>query len=164
PSLVAVVCWCAIDIAAILFAVLGWVGNYDKHGAEKYKFFNTFYYDKKSSNTFTECMETLLEKMHSIYLRKWTHFVRKNVAGLTETEEEEMKEQAIDEVASTIADYMSDLDLTKSDIFMGLLLLRWQSQQWIGQVSALNAQYVLENTDPITTDVAAEVFHGKIFF
>lgn len=155
PELVAVICWCAIDMALILFCVLGWVRHYDKNGAEKYKFFKLFYYDKKTNCELTERMETLLKKMHEISLAKWTDFVRQKVADLTELDEE-MKQEAIDEASSTLADYMSDLDLTKSDVFMGLLLLRWQSSQWIGKRSALNAQYVLENTDPITTDLAAE--------
>ncbi|KAL7058071.1 hypothetical protein AAHC03_016940 [Spirometra sp. Aus1] len=93
--------------------------------------------------------------MHEISLEKWTNFVRQKVAELTEPDEE-MRQEAIEEASSTLADYMSDLDLTRSDVFMGLLLLRWQSAQWIGNKSALDAQYVLDNTDPITTDVAAE--------
>ncbi|VDN11393.1 unnamed protein product, partial [Dibothriocephalus latus] len=161
PPLIAVICWCVIDIAVLLFALIGWVRHYDKYGAEKYKFFNNIYYDKNPSHKLTDSMETLLKNMHSVYLEKWTHFVRKKAAMLTETEEEEMKQQAIEEAASSLADFMSELDLTKSDVFMGLLLLRWQSQQWIGKNSTLKAQYVLENTDPITTDLAAKPIDPK---
>nr|VZI29879.1 unnamed protein product [Spirometra erinaceieuropaei] len=160
PALTAVICWCAIGMALVLFSLLGWVRHYDKNGAEKYKFFKTFYYDKKTSHELTGDMETLLKKMHEISLEKWTNFVRQKVAELTEPDEE-MRQEAIEEASSTLADYMSDLDLTRSDVFMGLLLLRWQSAQWIGNKSALDAQYVLDNTDPITTDVAAEVIHKQ---
>lgn len=59
---------------------------------------------------------------------------------------------------------IKDLDVTGSDIAMGLALLRWQSLQWIGGCSRVPAENVLKQTDPVTTDLAAPVRHYTCVF
>ncbi|KAM3182790.1 hypothetical protein ACTXT7_011607 [Hymenolepis weldensis] len=51
--------------------------------------------------------------------------------------------------------FRKDLDITTSDLALGLSLLRWQSLQWIGGHSRVPAENVLKQTDPVTTDIAA---------
>ncbi|VDM26268.1 unnamed protein product [Hydatigera taeniaeformis] len=50
---------------------------------------------------------------------------------------------------------LQDLDLTKSDAAIGFLLLRWQSDKWIGGHGRVPTKYILEQTDPVQTDLAA---------
>lgn len=53
--------------------------------------------------------------------------------------------------------FAQDLDLTTSDVMLGMMLLRWQSNQWIGGQTQVPAKFILDQTDPVLDDVAAPV-------
>ncbi len=54
------------------------------------------------------------------------------------------------------------MDLTPSDVTMGLMLLRWQSTQWVGGKSLVPSKYVLQQTEPVLDDIAAPVRYNLV--
>ncbi|VUZ41339.1 unnamed protein product [Hymenolepis diminuta] len=153
---VSVICWCSILMVAIVFEIVDWILHYDAHGRLKYKFYYTFLYDyndgfKKTDDEKREIIKQIREVSHS----KWKKLLQNMVASAAYDTEGERLDEAINAVSGAFVDFLTDLDVTASDLALGLSLLRWQSLQWIGGHSRVPAENVLKQTDPVTTDIAA---------
>ncbi|BHF75081.1 hypothetical protein SprV_0501817600 [Sparganum proliferum] len=152
---VSVLCWSGIGLVLVCFEVTGWIEHYDRNGSVKYRFYCNFYYGGQSTMQKSE-KHKLVQKMRSLSTAKWTKVLGAFAKNHNSSDQDD-KKAAIGEIASMLSEYLSDLDLTPSDILMGLFILQWQSMQWIGGKPVVHANYVLEQTNPVTTDVAEKV-------
>ncbi|EUB63167.1 Sn1-specific diacylglycerol lipase beta [Echinococcus granulosus] len=152
-SFVAVVCWCSILIFTIVCEIIDWIRHYDKDGKLKYEFYETFLYDETDKKTEKEKRE-LVKDMRMMANSHWQNVLAKKLESPEDNGSDEKKD-ALNAVSAIFVDLFMDLDLTKSDVAIGLLLLRWQSDKWIGGHGRVPAEYILEQTDPALKDLAA---------
>ncbi|VDK75986.1 unnamed protein product [Dibothriocephalus latus] len=147
-----VMCWSGICLVFVCLEAIDWVMHFDRNGSVKYKFYKAFYYEDQSYLKETE-KRKLVQKMRCLSTKKWTKVLEAFVKTYKPPSRDD-KKMAVGEIAASLADYLSDLDITKSDTIMGLFILHWQTMQWIGGNSVVNANYVLQQTDPVSTDIA----------
>ncbi|KAL7058297.1 hypothetical protein AAHC03_016899 [Spirometra sp. Aus1] len=155
PNSVGVICWCSILMFIIFFEVIDWIRHFDKNGSLKYKFYQTFVYGKNEDLP-EEKKKVLVEKFWKLSKSKWTKFVRRRITDFKPTDHDG-KEEAVNEVALTLADVFMNLDLTSTDALLGLTLLRWQTTEWVGGKTELDPEILLHTTDPATMDVAEKM-------
>ncbi|VDD82804.1 unnamed protein product [Mesocestoides corti] len=151
-SFVAVIAWCAILLFTIVCEIIDWIRHFDKHGRLKYQFYQTFLYGDGNDKTDDEKRE-LIEAVRQISHIRWSGFISDKITSSKSPDDP--RGEAVTAVASAISDLLTDLDLTFSDLAVGLLLLQWQTKYWIGGQSRVPAKYVLKQTDPVLTDLAA---------
>ncbi|KAM7538847.1 hypothetical protein Aperf_G00000048946 [Anoplocephala perfoliata] len=113
----------------------------------------TFLYDGGENETDDERRE-LIKRVREVSQTRWQNFLLNKVMFSSEGEDDNV-DDAINAVSGAMVDYLTDLDIAPSDLAMGLMLLRWQSLQWIGGQSRVPAEDVLEHTDPVRIDLAA---------
>uniref|UniRef100_A0A0X3NU94 sn-1-specific diacylglycerol lipase n=1 Tax=Schistocephalus solidus TaxID=70667 RepID=A0A0X3NU94_SCHSO len=150
-----VICWCSILLFVICFEIIDWIRHFDKNGALKYKFYQTFVYGE-NKNLSEEEKKVLIEKFWNLSKSKWTNFIRRKITDFKPTDKDG-KQEAIEEAATTLADVFMNLDLTFTDMLLGLTILRWQTTQWIGGKTELDPEVLLCMTDPVTNDVAEKI-------
>ncbi|KAL5106379.1 Diacylglycerol lipase-beta [Taenia crassiceps] len=152
-AFVAAICWCSILLLTIVCEIIDWIRHYDKDGRLKYEFYETFLYDGSDKKTEEEKRD-LVMKMRMVEKFKWHKVLSKKLNSVDDYDSDD-KEDALNAVSAAFVDLLTDLDLTKSDVAIGLLLLRWQSDRWIDGHGRVPAEYVLEQTNPALTDLAA---------
>ncbi|KAM7538690.1 hypothetical protein Aperf_G00000048804 [Anoplocephala perfoliata] len=150
---VSVICWCSILMCAIVLEITDWILHFDINGNLKYRFYMNFLYDGGDIETDDEKRE-LIKSIREVSNSSWQNFLRNKVVSSHQGEDESL-DTAIKAVSAVLVDYLTDLDITLSDLALGLTLLSWQSLQWVGGHSRVPAENVLKQTDPVTTDLAA---------
>ncbi|VDO08622.1 unnamed protein product [Rodentolepis nana] len=141
---------------AMVLEILDWIRHYDVHGRLKYKFYFTFLYDYgDNSNKTDDEKREIIKQIREVSHSKWKKILQSYLISSSTVAEGESLDDAINVVSGALVDFFADLDVTPTDLALGLTLLRWQSLQWIGGHSRVPAENVLQQTDPVTTDIAA---------
>ncbi|VDL44585.1 unnamed protein product [Hymenolepis diminuta] len=153
-AFVSVITWCSILLFAIVFEWIDWIRHYDEHGRIKYQFYQTFLHKEESWMDDEEKRE-LVHKIREIKHFHWQEVLTEKFASSKNEDIDDDKIEAISAVASALTDLLIDLDLTSSDLIVALILLRWQSDQWIDEQGLVPVKNVLKETDPDLTNVAA---------
>ncbi|KAM3182794.1 hypothetical protein ACTXT7_011611 [Hymenolepis weldensis] len=153
-AFVSVITWCSVLLFAVVFECIDWIRHYDEHGRIKYQFYQTFLHGEESWMDDEEKRE-LIQKIREIKHIHWQEVLTEKFASSKNEDSNDDKIEAISAVASALTDLLIDLDLTSSDLMVALILLRWQSDQWISERGLVPVKNVLKETDPDLTNVAA---------
>ncbi|VDN96578.1 unnamed protein product [Rodentolepis nana] len=124
------------------------------NGRVKYQFYQTFLYGEETLLDDEEKAE-LIRQIREIGKFSLRDFLCKKFAAAPCGDTEDDRNEAIDAVASALTDFSTDLDLTMSDLSVALILLRWQSDQWISGQGSVSVENVLKQTFPDITNIAA---------